>query len=82
MYKISRISQSHCTAHYFSDIESDNGIEPVSSDNREEVKPYRRKWLPMCTYNIKNDVIMKMKMIVYVVKVIQIQSWSKESNTP
>ena len=70
------MAQSQRVAQYISDSESDNDMELESSNNREEVKKNtkqnRRKWVPICTYNIKDDAINKIKMMVYGAKLIQI----------
>ena len=56
--------QSQLRAHYFSDSDNDINMEIQPSIDNETIKrkkQNRRKWIPLCTYNDKNDVIRKIK---------------------
>ncbi|CAF3325878.1 unnamed protein product [Rotaria socialis] len=56
------MTQAQLIAHYFSD--SDNNIDmeiqpSIDNETIERKKQNRRKWIPLCTYSDKNDVIKK-----------------------
>ncbi|CAF0962497.1 unnamed protein product [Rotaria sordida] len=56
------MAQSQSVAHYISDSENDIDKEIQPSGNTETVKrkkQNRRKWVPLCTYNDKDDIINK-----------------------
>ncbi|CAF4575171.1 unnamed protein product [Rotaria sp. Silwood2] len=58
------MTQAQLIAHYFSDSDNDIDMETQPSIDNETIerkKQNRRKWLPLCTYNDKNDVIKKIK---------------------
>ncbi|CAF3969984.1 unnamed protein product [Rotaria sordida] len=58
------MAQSQSVAHYISDSQNDIDMEIQPSGNSETVKrkkQNRRKWVPLCTYNDKDDVINKIK---------------------
>ncbi|CAF0857349.1 unnamed protein product [Rotaria sordida] len=58
------MAQSQSVAHYISDSENDIDMEIQPSGNTETVKrkkQNRRKWIPLCTYNDKDDIINKIK---------------------
>ena len=56
--------QSQLIAHYFSDSDNDINMEiqpSIDNETTKRKKQNRRKWIPLCTYNDKNDVIKKIK---------------------
>ena len=58
------MAQSQRVAHYISDSENDIDMEIQPSSNTETVKRKKknmRKWVPLCTYNNKDDIINKIK---------------------
>ena len=58
------MAQSQFIAHYFSDSDNDIDMEIQPSIDNETIKrkkQNRQKWIPLCTYNDKNDVIKKIK---------------------
>ena len=57
------MAQSQLIVHYFSDSDNDIDMEIQPSIDNEtiKIKQNRRKWIPLCTYNDKNDVIKKIK---------------------
>ncbi|CAF4542832.1 unnamed protein product, partial [Rotaria magnacalcarata] len=58
------MTQAQLIAHYFSDSDNDNDMEiqpSIDNETLERKKKNRRKWIPLCTYSDKNDVIKKIK---------------------
>ena len=56
--------QSQLIAHYFSDSDNDINMEiqpSIDNGTTKRKKQSRRKWIPLCTYNDKNDIIKKIK---------------------
>jgi hypothetical protein len=58
------MTQAQLIAHYFSDSDNDIDmkIQPsIDNETIERKKQNRRKWILLCTYSDKNDVIKKIK---------------------